>query len=43
MINKLLKNKKADMGVLFKILLWVVVFALLIAGITFLTKRLMQG
>ena len=43
MINKLLKNKKADLDVLFKILLWVVVFALLIAGITFLTKRLMQG
>lgn len=40
---KLIKNKKADMDILFKILLWAVVFAILAAGVYFLTKRLMQG
>lgn len=40
---KLIKNKKADMDILFKILLWAVVFAILATGVYFLTKRLMQG
>ena len=34
------KNKKAEMDLVFKILLWVVVFAILVAGVYLLTKNL---
>lgn len=44
MINatKMIKGKKAEMDLFFKILLWAIVFALLIAGVIVLTKRLVQ-
>ncbi|HLD37798.1 MAG TPA: hypothetical protein VJA86_04375 [Candidatus Nanoarchaeia archaeon] len=37
---KTIKCKKAEMGIFFKILLWAIVFAVLAAGIYFLTKNL---
>ncbi len=37
---KAIKGKKAEMDMFFKILLWAIVFAVLAAGIYFLTKNL---
>lgn len=37
---KLMKNKKAEMENLIRVLLWIVFFALIIAGIYFTIKKL---
>lgn len=39
---KMIKGKKAEMDMFFKMLLWVIVFALLASGVYFLVKRLAQ-